>query len=211
MRGPLKRAPSPSLLFYGVTAVDDDVANPLPASTTRLVFRDIAAVVETAAPDAHDVDLARYGDVVSYLFDRVPVLPARPGTRFQSRDLLSQWLELHYFTLAEALTFVTERGVARVHLAYATAATPEALEPPTVLEAKTAEVLRVLRRHSVACLALREEEGADESRHAFLVERERWAVFVDAVRQEDERHGALTLSASGPWPAYDFVRMDFGA
>ncbi len=211
MRNTRRRVATPPLLFYGVASVDDEVGTGLPPATTRLVFRDIAAVVETAPPAMGDLDLERYTEVVTHVFERLPILPARPGTVFQTRDLLAQWLELHYFTLAEALAFVTDRGVARVTLSDAEATTPDAVEPPTVLEAKTAEVLRVLRRHAAAHLALPESKGEEgASRHSFLVERERWDVFAETVQQEDERHSALTLALTGPWPAYDFVRMDFG-
>jgi hypothetical protein len=52
--------------------------------------------------------------VLDALFAERTVLPAPPGTVFRGRDALAEWLELHYFTLVEALNFVDGRAVARV-------------------------------------------------------------------------------------------------
>jgi hypothetical protein len=45
---------------------------------------------------------------------------------------------------------------------------------------------------------------------AFLVEEDRWQAFVDAVGEEEARQGVLHLEMTGPWPPFDFVRMQFG-
>ena len=39
---------------------------------------------------------------------------------------------------------------------------------------------------------------------------ERWALFCELVAKEDQRHTDLDFQLSGPWPPYDFVRMEFG-
>jgi hypothetical protein len=46
---------------------------------------------------------------------------------------------------------------------------------------------------------------------AYLVERELWEEFSDAVQDEREKHPAVSMDLSGPWPPYDFVRLQFGA
>ena len=45
---------------------------------------------------------------------------------------------------------------------------------------------------------------------AFLLDRERWSDFENAVRVLANRHAGLTIQQTGPWPPYDFVRLDFG-
>ena len=50
-----------------------------------------------------------------------------------------------------------------------------------------------------------------ERRASFLVERERWDVFNDIVREEQKRLREMRVECTGPWPPYDFVRMQFGA
>jgi hypothetical protein len=45
---------------------------------------------------------------------------------------------------------------------------------------------------------------------SFLVERERWAQFEAAVLEEGRRDPELRYRVTGPWPPYDFVRMQFG-
>ena len=46
---------------------------------------------------------------------------------------------------------------------------------------------------------------------AFLIDRELWDDFVAAVDDQRRRNPGLALDLSGPWPPFDFVRMQFGA
>ncbi|HEX5580074.1 MAG TPA: GvpL/GvpF family gas vesicle protein [Gemmatimonadaceae bacterium] len=178
-----------------------------PPGTEMVAFRELAAVVGEAAPDG-DVALAHYRKVVECVFRRQGVLPAPPGTVFRDRGLVMQWLELHYFTLLDTLGFVDDRVVARVTVVRSPAHEPgeevdEAAE--TVLQ----DALRVLRRHAVATVSM---GGGDTQRPvaaSFLVDRERWEHFADMVESESARLPDFTLSLSGPWPPYDFVRMRF--
>jgi hypothetical protein len=45
---------------------------------------------------------------------------------------------------------------------------------------------------------------------AFLVERAEVADFERSMRDQERRVGRLKFQLTGPWPPYDFVRMDFG-
>src|SRR5204863_9492701 len=69
-----------------------------------------------------------------------------------------------------------------------------------------------LRRHAVSSVPLRTEEvtGIVLSA-AYLVERELWQEFSDAVEDEKDRHQLIHIELSGPWPPYDFAKMQFGA
>jgi hypothetical protein len=49
----------------------------------------------------------------------------------------------------------------------------------------------------------------DEAHGSFLIERGRWPTFVEAVALQGRRHASLRLECSGPWPPFDFVRMQF--
>jgi hypothetical protein len=46
---------------------------------------------------------------------------------------------------------------------------------------------------------------------AYLVERELWSDFLEAVKDERDRYKQLHIELTGPWPPHDFVRMQFGA
>jgi hypothetical protein len=49
------------------------------------------------------------------------------------------------------------------------------------------------------------ESGAEA---AFLIEREQWNSFLTLLKEEQRRLPDLRFEQSGPWPAYDFVRLD---
>lgn len=76
-----------------------------------------------------------------------------------------------------------------------------------------AQSMRVLRGQAAATinLTVRDEETSLIARASFLVETERWGVFSELAAKEDERHTSLDFHLTGPWPAYDFVQMQFGA
>ena len=74
------------------------------------------------------------------------------------------------------------------------------------------EPLQSLARHAVASMSVPQssEFGTRVADASFLVEREKWSSFRDAVREERERSPSMAMEESGPWPAYDFVRLQFG-
>jgi len=227
------------LRLYGVAALDQHqrAETPFAAGTELLTFRDLGAVV---APGPYVADrlgpheLDEHCAVVGEVFERRAIVPAPPGTVFRSRERLIGWLELHYYTLAEALDFVTDRAVARVTVrrgagdpdtAHAAATgvppatlrlTPAGEEASAVggdLVSLAADAFRELRREAVALIVLRAGPDAaqpdSEAHGSFLIERSRWAPFVDAVALQGRRHAALRMECSGPWPPFDFVRMQF--
>jgi hypothetical protein len=218
------------LRLYGVATVDA-TAHALPLSlavdTELVVYRDVGAVVE-AAPYAPDplgtVALERHHQVVSEVFARRTIVPAPPGTVFRSRDALAGWLELHYFTLVGALGFLEDRVAARVTVTRAgdvvsraapldldAGALTEELHAPDALVAEAAEPFAALRRDAVSLLVLRADEmGEAAAAYAsFLVEAARWPQFEQAVAREEQLRPTMRLQVSGPWPPYDFVRLQF--
>src|SRR5215472_5367612 len=107
-----------ALQLFGITDVEHHAqAKPLD-DIELLHFRDVAAIVAPAeytptTPTGEMIE--QYRKIVEDVFGKAPVLPAPVGTVFRSRETLTRWLDLHYVTLREALSFVEDRAVARVH------------------------------------------------------------------------------------------------
>lgn len=207
-----------ALQLFGVMPADPAHDSTLPRGTSVVVFRDLAALVANAryarvaaAPDAVHL----HHSIVEAVFDQRVILPAPFGTIFESHDTLMRWLELHYVTLAEAVTFVEDRVMVRVLVravdgapAAAAGQTPEAA---TAVRSVAAETFRVLRRHAVASVPVARGDSPDnEVVSSFLIDRDKWALFADLVREEQQRLPGGRVESSGPWPPYDFVQMQFG-
>lgn len=199
------------LRLYGLTVADLNAA--LPEGIELAPFRELAAVVEEAPfeavqPGGESID--RYAEVIEAIFDHGPILPAPPGTVFRDGSVLVRWMEPHYVALTDALSYVEDRAVARVHMCRADG-DPAERDKGADLAAVAAESYRALRRRSVAAVPLKTEHltGIVLS-GAFLVERELWGEFEATLREERQRNAGLRMDLTGPWPPYDFVRMQFG-
>lgn len=202
-----------ALRLYGITDVQHHAQAKPPNGAELIPFRDLAAIVEAcdysaASPTGEIIE--QYRKVVDDIFCKAPVLPAPVGTVFRSRDTLLRWLELHYITLTEAMSFVEDRAVARVHVGRVDGKAADR-ETGSEVAAAAADSLRFLRRHAVVAVPLKSEQvtGIVLS-SAFLVDKELWDDFVAAVDDQRRRNPGLALDLSGPWPPFDFVRMQFG-
>lgn len=182
-------------------------------------FRDVGAVIRDAAyvrlrPSPERV--REFRRVVEAAFSERTILPAPFGTVFRSHDDLARWFELHYFTLVDALAYVEDRAMSRVRLSPlempSVADTGELSVKVADLDTSAAESFRLLRRHAVASIPVPHKPADGASAQAsFLVERERWNAFADVVKEESKRFPELLIEQTGPWPPYDFVRMEFGS
>jgi len=194
-----------ALRLYGVAAVESGQATSLAEGTSLVHFRALAAIVEPAAYSVTTLDEA-YGHST--------VLPAPPGTVFQSQSILSRWLELHYFTLTEALSVIEGHAAARVSITTHSRQENGDGDAQKSFAALAAESLRLLRSQAAATVTLPRADADDEdgvvARASFLIDRERWQTFKDTVSKEAQRQSALDFRVTGPWPPYDFVRMQFG-
>jgi len=202
-----------ALRLYGITDIQHHAQAKPPNGAELIPFRDLAAIVEasdySAASPTGEV-IEQYRKVVDDVFCKAPILPAPVGTVFRSRDTLLRWLELHYIALTEALSFVEDRAVARVHVGRVDGKAADR-ETGSEVAAAAADSLRLLRRHAVVAVPLKSEQvtGIVLS-SAFLVDKELWDDFVAAVDDQRRRSPGLALDLSGPWPPFDFVRMQFG-
>ena len=182
---------------------------------TRVIpFRDLGAVVsdqrQFVLEESQPADILAHRAVVDALFQRGAVLPAPVGVLFRAAEVLTRWMELHYVALSDALEFVEDRVVARVHIERAQGKAEER-EAGADLAASAAEGVRVLRRRAVAAVPLRLEKVTGLMLSAaFLVERDLWKDFADAVEEQQQVHTSLRFELTGPWAPYDFVRMQFG-
>ena len=207
-----------ALQLYGIISLDvSGDASPVRGASV-VTFRDLGALVSDtsyAAPAPTAAHIAEYRRVVEGAFARQTIVPAPFGSVFRGRDSLLRWMELHYFTLVEAVTFVADRAMARVVVSYGDE--PENTMAMAIdadlLDNTADESFRLLRRHAVASLVISNHTGeaGPAARASFLIERERWDVFNDIVREEQKRLREMHLECTGPWPPYDFVRMQFGA
>ena len=209
------------LRLYGVAAHETGAQQALAEGTSLVPFRALAAVV---APSRYarivldEGEMQEYSRVLEEVHSSVTVLPAPPGTVFRSRDNLARWLELHYFTLTQVMSSIEGHSQARLTVTKGHAVDPsdaspgESKENAKQLMATAAQSMRVLREQAAATvnLTVPEDETTVIARASFLVETERWTAFHELVTKEDERHTSLDFRLSGPWPPYDFVRMQFG-
>lgn len=200
-----------ALQLFGIIAADPGARSPAPG-TTLVPFRAIAAVVAPAAYQRaalSDERVQAYAQIVEETFRYAPVLPAPPGTVFRSRSALGRWLELHYVTLSDALALVDGSSAARVTVRLREA--PEKEQTVREWHLVATEIMRTLRGNASA-LSILDYPTPDEriiGIASFLIERERWSAFEAGVAAEAKRHPSLELGMTGPWPPYDFVKMQF--
>jgi hypothetical protein len=204
-----------ALRLYGVAAVESGHTSSLAEGTTLTHYRALAAVVEPstyALTSLDDGEMANYLRVLEEVHSHTSVLPAPPGTVFQSQSTLTRWLELHYFTLTEALSVIDGHAAARVSIMMQG---KHELEAQKSFAALAADSLRLLRSQAAATVTLPKADADDEegviARASFLIDTQRWQAFNDTVSKEAQRQNALDFHVTGPWPPYDFVRMQFGA
>ena len=176
-------------------------------------FRDLVAIVterEKFTLDELDPALAdRHRAIVDTVFKAQVVLPTPAGIVFRTESVLTRWMELHYVTLTDALSFVHDRVGARVHVGRADG-DPSETEAGSDLAEAASEIFRELRRRAVASVPLTTEHltGIVLS-GAFLVERDLWSEFERGFAISRESNPDLRLDLTGPWAPYDFVRMQF--
>jgi Gas vesicle synthesis protein GvpL/GvpF len=203
-----------SLRVYGVVMHDGQGPLNLLPGLQLQPLRELAAVAEEgdySTREIEDEDIQRHYRIVENLFGQDAVLPTPVGTVFRSTEVLQRWMDLHYVALSDALAWVEDRVAARVHVTRAETNRGDR-DTSADIPAIAAEVTRSLRRRTVASVPLRtEDDRAIVQSAGYLVEAELWNEFADAIADEQDRHPLLRIALTGPWPPYDFVRLQFGS
>jgi hypothetical protein len=209
------------LRLYGVAAVESTTVVSLAEGTSIVPFRLLGAVVAPTRYTRVSLDeseMNEYTRILEEVQSNGAVLPAPPGTVFRNRESLARWLELHYFTLTQAMGVVEGHGEARVLITRNPAAQQPDASPGEIKEkskelaAVASDSMRVLRGQAAATISLpvADDDTTVVAHASFLVDMERWGMFSELVAKEDQRNTELDFRLSGPWPPYDFVRMEFG-
>jgi hypothetical protein len=215
--------PGPAIRLYGIIGKDAGASEALPAGVHLASYRELAAAVADVpagrrGPAPPDIDVHR--SVVTALFAHGSVVPVPPGVVFRRLDTLTNWLELHYAPLMDAVRYVDGRAEARVHVRCAGRALearsghPHPPAKSSHLEGRAFEVFHEVSDHasawSLVPLPAQQRRDADDISASFLVERSRWRDFAEAVAVAARRASGLDIALTGPWPPYDFVRLEFG-
>lgn len=170
---------------------------------TRIRFRDLEALADPVrfeVPGLSDAALQQHQRTVDLLMRAGTVLPLPFGVVFRDRRALIGFLQDQYLVLDEGLGFLEGHWELRLHLLVA-----EGERTPELSDMAT-HIYSELRRNARAALPFRRQEGGLFGA-AFLVERESWIRFVEKADDLVHSHPDLAFDVTGPWPAYDFVRL----
>jgi hypothetical protein len=225
--------------LFGLISARAESGMPQLAHARLEPFQELAAVVaEQPAGGSPPVEIEMHRTLVADVFAHCAILPAPPGIVFRSIGVLRRWLELHHAALLDGLAYVEGRAEARVHVRRASAPAADQLahgavdadRDAAVLESVATQIFHELGREQPAWVPSTSATGAGgtgvvgaaaraaapltrdagEVSASFLVERSRWRAFVEAVALERQRDPRLDVRMTGPWPPYDFVRLQFG-
>lgn len=167
-------------------------------------FRDLAVLlrpgpVPAGPPDPNDV-LAHH-EAVEEAMRRSPLVPARYGVVVGSRDDAVNLLREEYVALNQALALVGDRREFRLH-----AEATDALERERWLATRTS-VYSELRRLARSAIPA-PPNGEHAFTFSFLVDRASAEHFGERVEELRELHPELEIELTGPWPPYDFVKIE---
>lgn len=196
------------LYFYGVVRARGWRVGRTSAGETeeleRVRFRDLEAITRPARfelPPLDERNVLAHQRTVEAVMRGGTILPSPYGVIFRGRRQLVGMLQSQYLVLDEGLSFLDGHWELRLHIAPAA---------PTDEVAGLAEaasgVYSELRRSARAAVPFK-REGQRLLSAAFLVDRSRWVEFMDRADDLGNAHPDLSFDVTGPWPAYDFVRI----
>lgn len=169
----------------------------------------LAAAVTPARSSGDDdpapEELRRHHRIVRELADRGTVLPLSWGFVARDRQAVRRFLRESRERLEEGLEFLDGGVELRLHVRPREGSDVG----PQLREVFLSGMLQSLRAHarSARRLPADHDAGADA---AFLVERDGWERFRERALRWEERGPGVELEVTGPWPPYDFVRLDSG-
>lgn len=202
-------APGQALYFFGVSRARNwrgrRVSSAEPsAGLLRVRFRDLEALVRPAPwemPVLDEAAVRAHHDVVESAGRRATILPAPFGITFRGRRQLIRFLQDQYLVLDEGLSLLDGHWQLRLHINAASAG-----EPDLELSDIAMQLYSELRRSARAAVPF-PASGRRLMSAAFLVERGAWLEFMERAEELDSAHAEVTFDITGPWPAYDFVRL----
>ena len=170
----------------------------------RVRYRDLEALVRAVpfeVPPLDDARVQAHQRVVESAMRRGTVLPAPYGIVFRGRRQLIRLLQDQYLVLDEGLSFLDGHWELRLHIAGAGGG-----DPDPELSDLAMQLYSELRRHARAAVPF-PADGKRLLSAAFLVERATWIEFMDRAEDLGGTHPEIAFDITGPWPAYDFVRI----
>jgi hypothetical protein len=196
------------LYFYGVVRARgwrpgrgaDDEAAPL----ERIRYRDLEALARPSLfelPSLDERSVRAHQRTVEAIMRGGTILPAPYGVVFRGRRQLVGMLQAQYLVLDEGLSFLDGHWELRLHIAPAVRT-----DEVAGLADVASGVYTELRRSARAAVPFKREAQRLLSA-AFLVDRDRWVDFMDRAEDLGAAHPELSFDVTGPWPAYDFVRI----
>jgi len=170
-------------------------AGDLAAAVTDAPFRDVEEP-DAAALRAHEA-------VVESLLRRPSLVPAPYGFLARNEAAVRVFLERRRHALEEALERLENTYEVRIHVTVGEEPDGERLA------GHLRQLNGILRGQARAARELpgRSEE---EAVAAFLVGRGEWLHLVQAATRWEARSPHVRLRVTGPWPPYDFVRLEQG-
>ena len=169
----------------------------------RVRYRDLEALVRAATYELPPLDeecVLAHQKVVEAAMRRGTVLPLPYGVIFRGRRQLIRMLQEQYLVIDEALSLLEGHWELRLHVS------PAISDASEVLGDLAMDCYAELRRHARAAVPL-PRDGRRLLTAAFLVERVSWVEFVERADDLGAAHPDLVFDVTGPWPAYDFVRI----
>ncbi|HUF51456.1 MAG TPA: GvpL/GvpF family gas vesicle protein [Longimicrobiales bacterium] len=200
--------PQQAVYFYGVARAKSwrgsRVGSVEGEDVLRIRYRDLEALVRTVPyeiPRLDDESVLAHQRTVESAMRRGTVLPVPYGIVFRGRRQLIRLLQDQYLVLDEGLSFLDGHWELRLHIGAAAGT-----EPDTELGDLAMQLYSELRRNARAAVPF-PADGKRLLSAAFLVERSTWIEFMDRAEDLGSAHPEIAFDITGPWPAYDFVRV----
>lgn len=203
-----ERAPSSAnaLYLFGVTRARSWRSDAIVDAdgVRRMRFRGLEALARSTSfetPELSDDAVIEHQRVLDGAMRRGTVLPAPFGIVFRDRRELQRMLQEQYDALDEGLHFLEGHWELRLHIGLAPGESAAAGMTDLAMQLYTE-----LRRGVRAAVPFPHDEPRLLSA-AFLVERSAWLDFMQRADDLSSHHPEISFDITGPWPAYDFVRI----
>lgn len=170
----------------------------------RVRYRDLEALVKPTRfelPRNEAQAIHGHQKAIEAVMRRTTILPAPFGLVFKGKRPLIRLLQDQYLVFDEGLALLEGHWELRLHIS-----TKAVGEVEDVLGDEAMEIYSELRRFARAAVPFPHADGRVMSA-AFLVDRTSWVEFIERIEDFATHHSVLAFDVTGPWPAYDFVRV----